>query len=57
MLAFVIILCSDVLNVVCDTWNYGFPSILANVEISEMGLYEVSKLLIELCIVVQDRRV
>ena len=47
---FITVLCSDVWNVVlCG--NIVFSSVLANEEISEMGLYEVSRLLILFCLV------
>ena len=42
MVSFITVLCSDVWNVVCDVLKYG---VLANVERSEMGLYEKSRLL------------
>ena len=47
MAYFIIILVSDVCNVVCDGYNRSmvFSRVLANVERNEIGLYEVPRLL------------
>ena len=41
MVSFTTVLCSDVWNVVCDVMIF---SVLANVERTKMGMYEVPKL-------------